>query len=234
MLKINVIGKGNVGVSLVEAFQNKAIVNLIDSRDITHRLPEADINIVSVSDNAIEEVASRLKESDALLCHTSGSIPMDVLKRYGKNVGVFYPLQTFTASVAVDFFKIHFFLEANTPENLSILEKTASLLSPNIHITDSEKRRKLHLASVFACNFTNALASMAEEILKNSGFDFNVILPLMQQTVTKLELLKPKEAQTGPAVRGDSKVLDTHINMLANSPKKQEIYKLITEYISNH
>ena len=228
-LKITIIGNGNVANHLYSAFKGAADVNKVDSRTLDGLNQPMDVILICVSDNAIEEVASRVADIDAIIAHTSGSVSLSALK--GKKTGVFYPLQTFTKGVELDYKEIPVFIEGSDPSTVSKLKEVGSLFSNKIIMADSESRKKLHLASVFACNFTNALAGISEETLKDTGIDFSVILPLMKQTINKLYKLSPKEAQTGPAVRGDNNVIEDHLKMLASNPGVQEIYKQLSQLI---
>lgn len=229
---INILGSGNVATALAEAFQDKVDLNLCSSRNPTKINPLADFTILAVSDNAIEEVAHNLPNNSTIICHTSGTVPLSVLESLPNETGVFYPLQTFTKEVKLDYSNIPFFLEASSPETLEKLKSLASLVSSNIHLSDSEKRKKLHLAAVFACNFTNALAYISKECLVGTGYDFSVLEPLLSQTITKLGFLSPEEAQTGPAIRGDSKVMEAHLKMLESKPLYQQIYRLLSQSIA--
>ena len=232
--KIAIIGQGNVGSHLFNALKDKAIVETVNPRTLENLPSDADLILICVSDNAIEEVVSRLPESNAVIAHTSGSIGMNVLKEQGGKYGVMYPLQTFTKGVDLNYKEIPVFLEGSNLETLEILKETAALFTEDIRYADSEQRRQLHLASVFTCNFVNALAAIGEDLLKKSGIDFSAVRPLMKQTVNKLDLLTPQEAQTGPARRKDTKVLETHLSMLSSKPEYQLIYRLLTETIQKH
>ncbi|MDE5975123.1 MAG: DUF2520 domain-containing protein [Muribaculaceae bacterium] len=229
--KISIIGKGNVGTHLYEALKPAADVCLTDSRTLTGLPPESSICLICVSDSAIPEVASRLKGMAEIIAHTSGSIPMDVLAASGENYGVFYPLQTFTKGVSLNYSDIPFFIEGNNAQTTERLSRLAALISGKVIEADSEKRRQLHLASVFACNFANHLVKIADDILKPSGMDYTLLLPLLRQTVGKLNEVSPSQAQTGPAARKDYPVIEKHLSLLENNKTYQEIYRLMTENI---
>lgn len=233
MCNINIIGRGNVAAHLFRAFKDKADVKLINPHSLEGLDRESDLILICVSDNAVAEVVARLQGLNALKAHTAGSVPMSVFGKGEKNYGVFYPLQTFTKEVTLDYDSIPVFLEGSSPETMEKLKYFASLFSTKIIEADSETRKKLHLASVFACNFTNALAGVAEKILKEAGLDYHLILPLMKQTVGKLEFLSPEEAQTGPAVRGDTKVMDRHLEMLKENPQLHNLYSLLSSLIGS-
>ena len=230
---IAIIGGGNVATHLYEAFKSRTQVCLVNPRTLEGLPDNPEIILISVSDNAIAELIEKLPQSNAIIAHTAGSIPIDILKRKFKNTGVFYPLQTFTKGVPLDYSEIPVFIEGSSYEVVEKLKTIASLVSNIVTEADSEKSKTLHLASVFACNFTNALAGISYDILKDSEIDFKVLLPLMQQTVSKLREKTPREAQTGPAVRKDTKVMEAHLKMLDGSPDKKEIYSLLSDYIVN-
>lgn len=242
---IEIIGRGNVAFHLQKALNKETEAILVNP----HTLEESGLNsdnppeliLLAVSDDAIPEVAEKIKKlleaseinknSGLTIAHTAGSVPISTLRGITKNFGVFYPLQTFSKNNALDYSEIPVFIEASNPETLNYLKKIAFLFSKNVREADSEARKTLHLASVFACNFTNALAGIAENILSESGIEFSALLPLMKQTVRKLETMTPSEAQTGPAVRGDRKVMEAHLRMLDSKPELQHLYQTLSTLI---
>ena len=229
---VAIIGRGNVASHLYTALKEKTKVVLVNPRTLENLPDNSELILISVRDNAIHEVVNKLMPTNTIIAHTSGSIPMSVLEGKTKHFGVFYPLQTFTKDVEMPYDDIPVFIEGSNPYTVEMLKQFASLFSTNIREADSEGRKQLHLASVFACNFTNALAAIAEDLLKDSGIDFSALLPLMKQTVKKLGKLTPKEAQTGPARRRDTKVMETHLKMLESKPDLQKIYSLLSAQIT--
>lgn len=228
-----IVGTGNVAYHLEKAFSPYFEVKCINPHTLEGLPDFSDLIIISIKDSVIGEVADKLRSKCRLVAHTSGSVPMDILKEVAKNYGVFYPLQTFTKSVALDYAEIPFFVEGNTPETTAELTALGRMLSEKIYEADSEKRKKLHLASVFACNFTNRLMGIAQEILSEADIDFRVVLPLLRQTLDKLTHLSPTEAQTGPAVRKDYRIIEAHLKMLENNPELQELYRNMSSQIIN-
>ena len=184
---------------------------------------EARLYIVSLKDDAFVELLPEIVagKGDALLVHTAGSIPMSVWDGRASRYGVFYPMQTFSKQRAVDFHAIPFFVESNSPEDTELLKAVASVLSEKVYEATSEQRRSLHLAAVFTCNFANHMYALAADLL----------LPLIDETARKVHELEPKLAQTGPAVRYDENVISKHLEMLADEPEMQELYRLISENI---
>ena len=230
---IAIIGHGNVACHLEKALKDKVDIAMVNSRTLENLPENPDVILLCVSDNAISEVFEKIKDHEAIIAHTSGSIPMSALNRNKGKFGVFYPLQTFSKNSNLSYSEIPVFIEGNSEETVNKLKELACLFSNNINEADSTKRKNLHLASVFACNFTNALAGIAGDILKDSDLDFSIILPLLKETVRKLGTLTAAEAQTGPAKRGDTKVINEHLSMLKGKEQLQQIYSLLTQYIQN-
>lgn len=248
---ISVVGSGNVAEAIAlavaqnEELQLKQIVARNSERgqqlaEMTgaewtadvEQAAEADLYIISVSDRAVGEVASRLPlRDDTIVVHTAGSVEMDVLGERAR--GVFYPFQTFTAGRRVDFQQVPLFVEGCDEPTTLELERVAHLLSHRVYRATSQRRREIHLTGVLACNFVNALYAMAaDRLAEREGLPFDILRPLIEQTARKaVEADHPREVQTGPAVRGDKAVTARHCEMLSADSREEEIYKLLTEYI---
>lgn len=190
-----------------------------------------DIYIIAISDSAIESVLAQRAWGNTLVVHTAGSIPMDILAPYCTNFGVFYPFQTFTITKEVDFNQVPICIEANTSQNLEVLNTLAQSLSQNIRIVDSNQRQQIHLAAVFVCNFVNHFYSIGEELLREKGIDFEILKPLILEAASKVVYQSPESSQTGPASRNDKIVMYKHLAMLANHPDLKNLYSLISERI---
>ena len=191
---------------------------------------EADLYILSVPDNALEEVVGKLDLSNQFVVHTSGTSSMENLSKF-LNFGVFYPLQTFSTEVSISFKNIPTFIQANSNENLELLQALAVTISENVQQVNSEQRRVLHVSAVFASNFTNYMYAIAEDILDKNELSFELLKPLIEETAEKLKNHAPHDAQTGPARRNDKKIIEEHLAILNNYPDYQKIYKIITEQI---
>ncbi len=231
-VKIDIIGRGNVGTHLAKALQGKASVNVVNPHAPEEARPEADILLISVSDNAISSVFEKIKDHSGIIAHTSGSTPMEALARENGSYGVLYPLQTFSRDIALDYDKIPFFIEGSDPKTEEILMNVAMLISQHAKIADSTYRKRLHLASVFACNFANHLWALAQGYLEAGGGDFEDIRPLIEETTRKIGKSSPFDCQTGPAARGDSKVLKMQMESLSNYPDMEAIYELMSRSIA--
>lgn len=229
MISILIVGNGNVGTQLFEALKiiDTLNVRLISSRDLSN-IPKAELTIVAVSDDAIDDVSSQI--TNDFVVHTSGSVPLSALKNNTRK-GVFYPLQTFSKDKKVDFTKVPFCLEATTDNDLKLLETLANYLGQKIYHIDSEQRKAIHVAAVFANNFTNHLYKIAQDICDTHQVPFEILHPLIIETADKIKVLPPALAQTGPAIRKDEATIKNHLFML--SKKQQEIYKIITKSIQN-
>jgi predicted short-subunit dehydrogenase-like oxidoreductase (DUF2520 family) len=194
-------------------------------------LKHADVYFVAIKDSAFEEVLPQINFQNKLLVHCSGSMPLSCLENYSENIGVFYPLQTFSKDREVDFAEIPVFVEANSPENEKKLVQMAEKISGRASVLNSEKRLNLHISAVFACNFVNHFYTIAAEVLKSKEIPFEVLNPLILETARKVQNLEPVLAQTGPAVRFDENVISKHLDALQEFPEFQKLYELVSESI---
>ena len=193
-------------------------------------LPGSDLYIFALKDSAVETIAAQVPENSGIWVHTSGSLPMDIFSPYTQRFGVLYPLQTFSKERKADFSRIPFFIEASSEESMDAIAAIARGLSSDVRRMSSEDRRHLHLAAVFACNFVNHCYRLAGDILAGIGQPFSVLLPLIEETAAKVHELSPAEAQTGPAVRYDSNIIQKHLQMLQD-PAMNEIYLALSRSI---
>ncbi|MCL9770485.1 DUF2520 domain-containing protein [Flavobacterium sp. HXWNR69] len=248
MIKVVLIGSGNVAqhliqvllqaknVDLAQAFARNPnhLLHLLPEEKITsdyNKIIEADLYIISVSDNAISEVSSQLPFENRLVVHTSGTSDISVLHDQNR-IGVFYPLQTFTKGKEIDFSPIPICLEAEKESDYQLLEKLGNCISQKVVRISSEQRKSLHVAAVFVCNFVNHLYHIGNEICTESNVSFEVLHPLIQETAHKIMELSPKEAQTGPALRNDTKTIEKHLDFLEN-PEYKNLYQLLTQSIQH-
>ena len=246
MIKIVIIGSGNVAQHLVAAFENNAAVEIIqiysrkENSKIagidTYRmvydlafLKEADLYIIAVSDDAIIDVAAQLPFINRLVVHTSGTAPLTAIDIKNRK-GVFYPLQTFTKNKAVNFNTIPICLEAENSTDYRVLEAVAKSISNAVYPINSDQRKALHVAAVFVNNFTNHLYQIGEEVCREHQVSFEVLKPLINETVAKLNDLAPVDAHTGPAKRNDQSTIEAHLDYLTNNNQKN-IYKILTQSI---
>jgi len=246
MITVNIIGSGNIAQHLITNFENSDTVilkkvyarnsnalpsNLHISKiitDIAH-LTQADVCIIAVSDSAIQEVSENLPFTNQFVVHTSGTMPMQCINDKNRK-GVFYPLQTFSKNKEVDFKTVPICLETENETDYKILEKLAFSLSEKVYSISSEQRKSLHIAAVFVCNFVNHLYKIGNDICVENNIPFEILLPLIEETASKIEYLTPSEAQTGPAIRNDNNTINKHLEML-NDITKKEIYTLLTQSI---
>lgn len=229
-MKIAIIGKGRVATHLSRALAGAGhMMTECGGRQRTHAVPEdADIIILAIKDDAIATVAQEFAGRDCLVLHTSGSVAMGTLPC--RHRGVIYPMQTFSVEREVDFRKVPLFLETAMEEDMPLLTRLAASISDMYMRMDGEKRRVMHLAAVLCCNFANHLYDIAHGLMDREDIPFDVLFPLIDETCAKIHDLTPHEAQTGPAVRWDEKVMAWHMDML-QSPLHREIYRLMSESI---
>ena len=251
-MRIVMVGAGNVATHIAVALAGcgvppiqvwsrtlgsaRVLADMVGSQatnDIDALTPDADVYIVSVADNALADVIKRLSAGhrQGVFVHTAGTMPMSLFDGLHNHYGVLYPMQTFSKQKALDFKAIPCFIEASNESSLAVVEKLADMLSDNVRELSGADRKWLHVAAVFACNFANACCAMAAQVLQKHGIDFDVLLPLVDETTNKLHHLAPVDAQTGPAVRCDRNVMSRHLQMLADDRQLEEVYRMMSDVI---
>lgn len=245
-LRVSLIGSGNVAGRFGHSFRNAGakIISVYSlhhahaaalakqlhakaTRDISETTRACDLCIIAVSDDALPAVVKKISKSNAVIVHTSGSLPMSVLQKLGK-YGVLYPLQTLSEKRALSPGKIPLCIEASDKKTLRQLEKIAAALSKKVFHLDSKQRLHAHLAAVFASNFTNHFYAIAADLLKAHHLPFDLVRPLILETAQKVQDISPDEAQTGPALRNDKVVVQKHLELLAKHPSLKKIYREIS------
>lgn len=249
MIKVVIIGSGNVAQHLIMAFakskeidivqvfsrRKETITHLLDSKKITddfNDLVEADLYIIAVSDDSISKVSSQLPFKNRLVVHTSGSVPIDSLDNKNRR-GIFYPLQTFTKGKEVDFSQIPICLESENDSDFELLKKVAQSISNNVFKSNEKQRKALHISAVFVNNFVNEMYRIGNEICEENKVPFEILKPLILETVNKVMTLSPAAAQTGPAKRNDTQTIEAHLDFLSNE-NHATIYKILTQSIQNN
>jgi predicted short-subunit dehydrogenase-like oxidoreductase (DUF2520 family) len=243
---ISIIGAGSVASHLGVAFANAGCaVRQVHSKSPAHAealakklnartarsleaIEEADLLLIAVSDDAIATVASQLSLRTSLVVHTSGTIPLNVLAGNAVHAGVLYPLQTFSKDRQVEMSKVPLLLEANSEGDYEKLNNFARMISSHTLNVSSDDRLKYHLSAVIANNFTNHLLQEAHDYLIANNLDFQVLHPLVWETVAKALELGPANAQTGPARRNDEGTIKKHLEMLEGEDLKA-LYEFLTE-----
>lgn len=251
-LDIVFIGSGNVATSLAPALDalNNCQVTAVYSRKIEHAqalcdklktaqacdspasVPvDADIYIISVADDAVSEIVAKFTghAPQAIWTHTSGSVPSTILSPLSHDYGVFYPLQTFSRERSVELSHVPFFIEGSNKETTEKLINLARRLSDNVRIADDNVRKLMHVAAVFACNFTNHLWAIADKILASHDIPLSVLRPLLEETLRKAMTMKPVDGQTGPARRNDRSIMEKHLAMLDSDDAK--LYRILSDSI---
>lgn len=248
--KIVIIGTGNVatylGLALSDAGhridqiygRNAALAGKLAEHlhssftvSVEHLNKNADLYIIAVKDSAINDLSKKLRLPGKLVVHTSGSIPVSVLSSVTNRSGVFYPLQTFSKQQKTYFAKVPLLLEASSKQDEKYLMQLAGTLSGNVQVVNSERRLMVHLAAVFACNFSNHLYTIADTLLKETGLSFDLLKPLIAETARKIKTINPGLAQTGPAIRGDKAIINMHLKLLRQMPEYMAIYRDISNSI---
>ena len=232
-MNIVIIGKGNVATNLDYAFRNKGVAcQMVSSREGLDQLPTANVYIYAVRDEALSQVVAQVVNKEkSLHLHTSGSMPMSVFGADKPHAGVFYPFQTFSkARVIEDFSTVPIFFEARGIDDITAVYSLALTITNHVYETTQHDRERLHVAGVYACNFTNLMYTFAAELLKDTHIPFSALLPLIDETAAKIHTLAPCAAQTGPARRGDENVMRHHVEILPNADMR-DLYQRLSEEI---
>lgn len=249
-MKIVVVGSGNVATHFARAFHASGNDILqVYSRNIAHAqvlasqldaqavdrfsdlADDAHLYLLAIPDDALYEVVTQISPKQGIVVHTSGSVPMDVLKPLSAKIGVVYSPQTFVKSLEMNYCELPFCIEASDGEVLERLKNLVLPVSQKIYEINSDQRRKLHLAAVFVNNFGNALNAMAQDITTQNDIPFEILHPIIAVTAEKASHGDLWQLQTGPAVRGDEKTISNHKKLLANDSDLLELYSLITSII---
>ncbi|MDR0711717.1 MAG: DUF2520 domain-containing protein [Prevotellaceae bacterium] len=253
--RVACIGSGNVASSLLPALygagykitqicsrnrqtaqQLAKMVGAASTFTLTNLDPNADFYIIAAPDDEVENVLNATSFGDGMVVHMSGSTPLSIFEGKGiAHYGVLYPLQTFTQQRSVNFARVPLYVEAGSEKDLAELMFMARKLSVDVFKITSEKRMLLHISAVFACNFSNHLMAIASRLLHDENLDFNALKPLIRETFERaIQLDEPSLVQTGPAARGDSKIISRHVKALTSYPLIQQIYSLMSESISSN
>lgn len=248
---ITLIGSGNVATWIAQRLQGnprfpitqvfsrhlehaQTLADLLNAEaieDIRKLNPDNQIFIFALADKAYEEILPKLPFRLPAAFLTSGTVSCQCLKDYADHYGVIYPLQTFTKTQDMRALEVPLCLESDfAGEHKTLMWELARELSPTCYEVSEAQRAKMHVAAVFACNFSNAMYQIAYKLLKENGLPFEILLPVLHQTVEKVSQMTPAEAQTGPAVRGDVNVMRAQISTLSDDRLK-ELYRLVSELI---
>ena len=249
-MKVTLLGSGRVATHLSDALSNsghqlrqvfsptlenaQALANRQTAQAI-NQLSEiddqSDIYLIAIVDDALKGLAEQLRLPGKLVAHTSGSIPMEVLAPVSDHYGVFYPLQSFSPHREVNFAKVPLCIEGADIATTNQLLELAGELSESVQELNSEQRKIVHLAAVFANNFTNHMYAIADDILTKEKLSLDLLRPLILETAERALENAPHAAQTGPAARGDEQVMARHEKMLESSKSFQKIYTLVSQSI---
>lgn len=252
-MKIVIIGAGSVGTNLHHALESKGIRaemiharpltakrealmvdsrwSIDDSREERPEIPQADVYIYAIADHALREVISKVYAPKALHLHTSGSMPIEVFGEDKPHAGVLYFFQSFSREVLIeDWSGIPCIIEGRNIDDIAAIYSLAQCLTSRIYEAGQHDRERLHIAGIFANNYTNLMYRIAAEVLKDTQIPFEALLPLIDQTAAKVHSLKPKDAQTGPAKRGDHEVMNHHLEILKATPYA-EVYQALAALI---
>ena len=249
-MRITLIGAGNLATHLGKALADAgntieqvysrtmqsatrlaALLGCEAQTEIGNINTDSDVYVLSVSDSALPQIVPQLcaGRDGGIFVHTAGSIPADIFRGHARHYGVVYPMQTFSKDARLDFRKIPCFIEASDDGTLDVLQTMCREISDSVVPLGSDDRKYLHLAAVFASNFVNHCYACAADILNSSGVPFQALLPLIEETCGKVHEMSPARAQTGPALRYDKKVMETHESMLDGT--LLDVYRIMSRSI---
>ena len=248
MIRIGLIGTGNVAIALAREMYNHEIITIVQiigkdqnklPKDLIHipfsdqfnSLPTCDVVLIAVSDNEIQNVSNQLSLTDTVVAHTSGASSIDLLSNH-QHRGVFYPLQTFSKQQHLNWSEIPILWEGNNNLVNEKLKALSQLLSPLATISDEKQRLSMHLAAVVVNNFTNHLYAEAHRFCKSKHVNFELLVPLIEETTRKIKQLDPRKSQTGPASRGDMQTIQRH-KTVPMTEELSDIYSLFTSQLLN-
>ena len=250
-MRVSFIGSGNAATVLARKMLHGGHIihqvfsrNPVNARKLADELTasaidsindlddEADIFIVSVSDSSLQDIRNWMKPVSKLIVHTAGSVPMDILKDISANYGVLYPLQTLRRETS-ELPHVPLLIDANNPWNLTKLSGFARSFGESVHTASDDERRKLHLSAVITNNFANYLFTLTEQYCSEEGVDFKLLLPLLEETIKRLQYNSAVHVQTGPAARRDKSTLDRHRVMLQEHRELLDVYNFFSERIMN-
>jgi len=250
-LRISFIGAGRVAGALCRRLYNKGckIENIVSRSpgygpDLAAECnaswfvkkdfgADSDLIIVSVQDKYLIEVLGNIRCSNpAIVAHTAGSYGLEVFPSTIEHKAVLYPLQTFSHGRETDFLNLPFFIEGSDEDSIRMMEQIVNITGGNPIRSNADERRKLHLAAVFACNFTNHMLTLSKKMANEAGVDFSLLEHLIRETVNKALEIGPENSQTGPAVRNDQVTIDRHLDLLGSNDAARELYLLITQSIT--
>lgn len=232
-MKIVIIGQGNVGSNLLAAFRRREVEpEFISSRTLEGLPDNADVYIYAVRDSALEEVINKVRvHARAIHVHTSGTMPITVFGEDKQHCGILYPFQSFSKSAILeDFTTVPIFIEARGIDDVAAIYSLALNLSSHVYEADQHDRERLHVAGVFANNFSNLMYREAATLLEGTHIPFSALLPLIDETARKVHTIRPADAQTGPAIRGDKKVMQHHESIIQDDTLRA-IYHTLSQRI---
>lgn len=253
-MRISIIGSGNVAWHLTQALEaaNHTIVEIYSrdkknaqklasklynaevKTDLNFSQSRAEVVIIAITDDFIDETVKKASfSSSSIVVHTSGTVGIESLRNKDTSqLGVFYPCQSFSKKRAINFKNIPICIEAANEKTEQTLEKLAFTICENVAFLNAEDRKTLHLAAVFACNFSNFMMIAAQNILQKEGLDFAILHPLIKETFEKAIENGPENSQTGPAIRNDQKTIKKQLELLKSNKEMQKIYELISNQIT--
>lgn len=251
-MDIVIIGSGNVAAVLGRKFKaaghdilqiysrNAAaateLAYELDTESTNYKIlinKNAAIYLIAVADDAIADVLEELRLPGKIVAHTAAAVPKEILKKVTHHYGVFYPLQSLRKEMTT-LPDVPIFFDGSDEKTKTVLEQLAhSISADKVMEAGDDARLKLHVAAVVVSNLVNHLYFLAEDYCRKEGLDFKQLLPLIEETASRLKDTSPKQVQTGPAIRHDNETIHKHLELLKAHPQLKNIYILLTESIQH-
>lgn len=233
-MRVVIIGQGNVACNLEHAFSQEHIAcEMVSGREGLDTIrQDADVYIFAIRDEAMAQVINKVRVPARALClHTSGTLPIDIFGEDKPHCGIFYPLQTFSKThILPDLKRVPIFIEARNIDDVAAIYTLALSLTSYVYEAKQSDRERLHVAGVMVNNFPNLLYGLAQDMLRGTAIPFQALLPLIDETAQKVHVLSPRDAQTGPARRGDRAVIQKHEDLISD-PRVRSLYHQLSELI---
>ena len=224
---IGIWGRNTIAANKI-AIQYSTLVysSLQDIKD-----KEGHFCFMAVKDTAITEIAAQLSFKHTTLIHTAGASSLQLLGKQTIHSGIFWPVYSILGDNLKAIKNIPVAIQGNKPQVENDILDIAKSITDKAFIANDVQRAHLHLAAVFANNFSNHLMAVAQEICMKQHLSFDYLQPIVEQTFERLKTEPAKNLQTGPAIRDDKMTMQKHIDLLKSNTEWALIYQSLSNSI---
>jgi len=212
---IRIIGPGRAGTSLAAALAAHGwdVIGFLGRHDdLTAAARGVDILVIATPDDAVAPTAAAVApEAATTVLHLSGSLGLDVLAPHPCRAALhpLVPLPNAVVGATRLASGVTFAVSGDPVARLLAL----SLGGRVVEVADAD-RAAYHAAACIAANHVVALLGQVERVAASAGLDLEAFLPLTRAAVDDVAALGPRQALTGPAMRGDWDTLSRHLDAL--------------------